>query len=184
MNLGDGRNSSLEKKTNLGGPSESVCAKHQVGYTPHSGVVKPLSLGYLELLKNSQAKLLIETPQLTIIPCTLANDGTALKPAIEFDAQLKENVGLKTPVDINYIKENPSPSRAHLKENIITEALVSSLTSLDNYCSLPVAVDYSTQSAGKNWSGNDQFIRGAHQNSPIVRILSEESAPSSSYYHF
>lgn len=108
---------------NLGGPSESVCAKHQAGYTPDSGVIKPLSLGHLELLKNSQAKLLIETPQLTIIPCALANDGTALKPAIEFDARLKENVGLKTPVDIKYIKENPTPSPAHLKENIITEAI-------------------------------------------------------------
>jgi len=93
---------------NLGGPSESVCAKHQAGYTPDSGVIKPLSLGHLELLKNSQAKRLIETPQLYIIPCALANDGTALslKRAIEFDARLKENVGLKTSVDIKYVKEN------------------------------------------------------------------------------
>ena len=32
-----------------------------------------------------------------------------------------------------------------LRENIVTEAIVSSLTSLDNFCSLPVAVDYTTQ---------------------------------------
>lgn len=49
---------------NLGGPSESVSAKHQVGYTPDSDVIKPLSSGHLELLKNSQAKRLIETPNL------------------------------------------------------------------------------------------------------------------------
>ena len=157
MNLRDGRKSQLEKKMNLGGPSESVFAKHQAGYTPDSGVIKPLSLGHLELLKNSQAKRLIETLQLTIIPCALANDGTALKPAIEFDARLKENVGLKTSVDIKYVKENPSPSPAHLKENIITEALVSSLTSLDNYCSLPVAVDYSTQSGKTGQAMNNLF---------------------------
>ena len=148
MNLGDGRNSHVtlsEKKMNLGGPSESVCAKHQAGYTPASGVIKPLSLGHMTLLKNSQAKPLIKTPNLTVIPCAFANDGTALKPAIEFDPRLKENIGLTTPVDLRYVLGNPCPSPDFLKENIVTEALVSSLTSLDNFCSLPVAVDYTPQ---------------------------------------
>lgn len=152
LNLGDGRHSHLNKETdkkiNLGGPSESLIQKSQAGYTPESGVIKPLSLGHIELLKNSEAKPLIETPNLLAIPCALANDGTALKPAIEFDARLKENVGLKFPVDLDYIKKNPTPSPEHLKENIITEAIVSSLTSLDNFCSLPVAVDH-TRKAGK-----------------------------------
>ncbi|KAJ7383334.1 hypothetical protein OS493_028882 [Desmophyllum pertusum] len=149
MNLGDGRNSHVnltDKKMNLGGPSESVCAKYQAGYTPESGVIKPLSLGHMELLKNSQAKSLIETPKLTVIPCALANDGTALKPAIEFDPRLKENIGLTTPIDIHYVQGNPSPSPDYLKDNIVTEAIVSSLTSLDNFCSLPVSVDYTKQS--------------------------------------
>jgi len=55
MNLGDGRNShgnSVERKMTLGGPSETVCAKYQAGYTPESGVIKPLSLGHIELLKT------------------------------------------------------------------------------------------------------------------------------------
>lgn len=150
MNLGDGRhshlNQELDKKMNLGGPSESLIQKSQTGYTSESGVIKPLSLGHIELLKNSEAKPLIETPNLLVSPCALANDGTALKPTIEFDARIKENVGLKFPVDLDYIKKNPKPSPEHLKENIVTEAIVSSLTSLDNFCSLPVAVDYATQS--------------------------------------
>ena len=149
MNLGDGRNSHAtlaERKMNLGGPSETVCAKYQAGYTPDSGIIKPLSLGHIELLKNSQAKTLIETSKLTVFPCALANDGTALKPAIEFDSRLKENVGLKTTVDIiYYVKANPSPSPEFLRENLVTEAIVSSLTSLDNFCSLPVAINYTTQ---------------------------------------
>lgn len=148
MNMGDGRNSHMQlmdKKMNLGGPSETVCAKYQARYT-ESGVIKPLSLGHIELLKNSQAKSLIKIPDLITFPCALGNDGTALKPAIEFDSRLKENVGLKIPVDINYLKANPSPSPDRLKENIVTEAIVSSLTSLDNFCCLPVAVDYVTQS--------------------------------------
>ena len=146
MNMGDGRNSHVrlsEKKMNLGGPSESVCAKYQAGYTPQSGVIKPLSLGHMALLKNSQAKPLIEMPNLTMIPCACANDGTALKPAIEFDSRLKENVGLTIPIDLLYVLKNPSPSPDFLKENIVTDAIVSSLTVL------PVAVNYTPQ-AGKS----------------------------------
>ena len=113
MNLGDGRNSHVnlsEKKMNLGGPSESVCAKYQAGYTPEPGVIKPLSLGHMTLLKNSQAKPLIQTPNLTVIPCAFGNDGTALKPAIEFDSRLKENIGVTTAVDLRYLqKTRPRP---------------------------------------------------------------------------
>ena len=178
MNLGDGRNSYLnlkDKKMNLGGPSESVCAKYQAGYTPESGVIQPLSLGHLELLKNSQAKLLIETPELIVIPCALANDETALKPAIEFDPLLKENIGLKKPVDIHYVHENPSPSPEYLKENIVTEAIVSSLTSLDNFCPLPEAVDYTTQS-GKSGEAMADLFR-EHVKTLQVCELCEQQAP-------
>ena len=80
---GDGQHSHLnqehEKKINLGGPSESLIEKCQAGYTTKSGAIKPLSLGHIELLKNSEAKPLIETPNLLEIPCALANDGTAAK---------------------------------------------------------------------------------------------------------
>ena len=55
-------------------------------------------------------------------------------------------MGLKFPVDLDYIKKNPKPCPGDLKENIITEVIVSSLTLLDNFSSVPVAVDYATQS--------------------------------------
>lgn len=55
-------------------------------------------------------------------------------------------MGLVFPVDLDYVKKNPTPSPDHLKENIVTEAIVSSLTSLDNFCSLPIAIDYTTKS--------------------------------------
>ena len=73
------------------------------------------------------------------------NDGTPLKPAIKLDSRLKENVGLKFKVDLAYVKEHPNPSADDLRVNMITEAAVSSLTTLDNKCSLPCAVDYATQ---------------------------------------
>lgn len=83
---------------------------------------------------------------LTVYPCCLANNGTAIKLAIEFDERLKENVGLKFNLDIDYIRRNPKPSADFLKENLVTEAIVSFLTSIDNKCSLPCAIEYSTKS--------------------------------------
>ena len=75
---------------------------------------------------------LIETSKIKVIPCALANDGIALKPAIKYDPRQKVNVGLTVPVDASFMKENPEPSPDFLKNNIITEALVSSVTTLDN----------------------------------------------------
>lgn len=51
---------------------------------------------------------IVDTSYLTVYPCCLANDGTAIKLAIEFDERLKENVGLKFNLDIDYIEETPS----------------------------------------------------------------------------
>lgn len=84
-------------------------------------------------------------------------------------------MGLKFKVDLDYIKKNPKPSPEHLKENIITEAIVSSLTSLDNFCSLPIAVDYATQSGKtgqtmtilRSTLRHYKLVRGAKRNHPI-----------------
>ena len=148
MNLGDGKDShrTKEKKMNLGGPSESVCRKYQAGYTPDPGVIKALSLAFIDLVKDDgETAPLLKSDNLEVTPCAFANDGTSLKPAIEFDSRLKENVGLKFKVDLAYIKEHTDRSADNLRNNIITEAIVSSLTTLDNKFSLPSAVDYATQ---------------------------------------
>lgn len=76
-----------------------------------------------------------------MVPCALANDGTALKPAIQFDPRTKRNVGLTVDVDYQFVQENPQPSPEFLSQHIITEALVSSITALDNSCSLPCAIE-------------------------------------------
>lgn len=152
MNLGEGRNSHHhnDKKLNLGGPSDKVRAKLQSGHTPDSGVIKSLSLANIKLME-SDATPITDNDKLLVIPCAVGNDGTALKPAIEFDSSLNENVGLDRKVDIQYVNANASPAPEDLKKGIITETVVSSVTSLDNTTSLPCAVDYVPR-AGK--SGN------------------------------
>lgn len=152
MNCKEGRGSHLntnnEKRMNLGGPSYKTCLKHQAGYTNEPGVWKPLSLGHLSLLQTFNPLPVLKTDELIAYPCCLANDGTALKPAIEFDERLKENVGLTRNLEIDFVKNNPKPTIAFLKDNLVTEAIVSSVTSLENKCSLPCAIEYSTK-AGK-----------------------------------
>ena len=107
-----------------------------------------LSLGHIKLLKNSEAKPLIKTLNLLVIPCALVNDGTALKPAIEFDAHFKENVGLTFPVDLKYIRRIRNQLPSISKKTILQRQLFLHLHPLDNFCYLPVAVDY-TRKAGK-----------------------------------
>ena len=162
MNRSEGRGSHLdpanEKLINLGGPSYKTCLKHQAGYTNEPGVWKPLSLGQLQLMQIFRCVSIIKTNYLTVYPCSLANDGTAIKPAIEFDERLKENVGLTFNLDIDYVRRNPNPSPDFLKENLVTEAIVSSVTSIDNKCSLPCAVEYSTKSGKTAQSCHNMFI--------------------------
>lgn len=56
MNLQDGKDShrkrTKEKEMNLGGPLESLYRKYQAGYTPHPGVIKVLSLAFIDLVKD------------------------------------------------------------------------------------------------------------------------------------
>ena len=77
-----------------------------------------------------------------------SNDGTALKPAVEYDLLSKTNDGLTTPVDYKFVKANTPPDPELLKGLIITEAVVGSVTTLDNRTSLPVLVEY-VPKAGK-----------------------------------
>ena len=88
---------------------------------------------------------LVETKSVKVIGIAMENDGTALKPGIQFDERMKRNVGLKQLTDLKFVKSNPSPTAEFLRENVITEANVSFVTTLCNTISMPVAVTYQTK---------------------------------------
>ena len=83
-----------ECRMNLGGPSEETCRKKQAGYTTASGVQLCLLSAFHQLSQQSNAKLLIDNAVLQVVPCAVANDGTALKPSIQFDARAKRTSDL------------------------------------------------------------------------------------------
>ena len=132
-------------RVNLGGPSETTCNKNRTALTTKSGVLKSLSLLQLKLLtKNTSnlAKALLPNDNLTVFPCWYSNDGTAIKAAVEYDSISKTNVGLTYRADSSFIKENSPPDPQMLYDKIVTEAVVGSITTIDNKMTLPVTMDY------------------------------------------
>eukprot|EP00795_Rhopilema_esculentum_P010575 gene10575-19310_t len=85
----------------LGGPSEETLRKKQAAYTIKSGVHRYL--------------------------IALGNDGTALKPAIQFDERTKSNVGLPSEINMQFVRDTPFVDSDTLQKELVCEALHSSL---------------------------------------------------------
>ena len=140
---------------NLGGPSATTRLKHQAGYTTKSGVNHPLSVCHYNLCQNDPSYI-IDNAVVSVIPIVLSNDGNQLKAAMEFDERLKRIIGLDFDVDLEYIKKNPIPSPSMLKEHLVVEVVISSLTTLDNKISVPCITEYVPKSGktGENLTKN------------------------------
>ena len=127
-------------KPNLGGPSDRTLTKHSSGYTTESGIISPLIRKFQDLAVHAE------------------NDGTALKPSLQFDPTQKKVVGLASGnIDIDYIKTNKDLTpdlTSHLKQNTATEATVTVLTNSPKTSSLAVGVGYHSQTGktGENLS--------------------------------
>ena len=95
----------------------------------------------------------------------MENDGTALKPRIQFDERMKRNVGLKQLTDLKFVKSSPSPTAEFLLENIITKANVSFIvTTLCNTISMPVAVSQ----GGQNGRGYERASTRTNKNCTVI----------------
>ncbi|KAJ7386116.1 hypothetical protein OS493_012460 [Desmophyllum pertusum] len=143
---------------NLGGPSKRTQDKKRGGYTTKSGVLKDLHLAFITLANENTSNVppFIETESVKVIGVAMENDGTPLKPGIQFDDRMKTNVGLKQEVDIKFVRDNPN--LRILRGNIITEANVSFITSLCNNLSMPIAVYYLTKSGKTGEDMKDFFL--------------------------
>ena len=145
MHLGDGRDIKDRKlsqcRMNFAGRSKETRRKKKSGHTTQSGMVKELSLAHYKLSTTDES-LLVSNELVDVIPCVLSNDGNPLKPAIEFDNHFKRNIGLDIVVDYDFTQKNPSPNPEFLKNHIVTEAVISSVTTLKNKTSMPTIAEY------------------------------------------
>lgn len=164
--LGSGRGGIKHVNTlsdfNLGGPSTHALRKCQAGFSTQSGVYSSLMNAFYQnaLLEKALVSPLFSSDTVHIIPCCLAADGTALKPGLEYDNTHHCVVGLTDSLNTDYIKANPIANNLHLKSQMVTEADVSFLTSLDNGASMPIGVHYLPKSFSVEQM-KDMFIETA-----------------------
>ena len=105
-------------------------------------------------------KPLVDAHVVKVIAAAMENDGTAsaLKPSIQFDEKQQVNVGLKMAADIEFVKSNPVPKSEFLKENVVTEANVTFLSTTDNGVAMPVAVTYKSKAGKTGVDMKEQFL--------------------------
>ena len=65
-------------------------------------------------------------------PYPYSKDGTAIKTAVEFDSVSKTNVGSTCSAESSFIKENSPPDSQIIYDEIVTEAVVGTITIIYN----------------------------------------------------
>ena len=152
-----GKKNPEDVKPNLGGPSRTTS-----GYTTQSGVIKRWLCTALELTSSSSrsdvVQPFVETPAVKSFAIALENDRTALKPSIQYDEQQQLNVGLQERVDFSFVKGKPNPTSEYLRSNVVTEANVSFISTLDNKVSMPVGVRFVPKSGKTGENMKKQFL--------------------------
>ena len=118
--------------------------KNSSGYTTKSGVIKPWLLAFQKMCSLGD-QTFVKNDTVSVTAVCLANDSTALKASIAFDERQGLNIGLINEVDTSFVNANPNPSPSYLRENVVTEANVTCLTTADNQTSMPVTVTYMTK---------------------------------------
>ena len=104
-------------------------------------------------------KPLISNSKHIVFACCYSNDGTVLKESVEFDPVTKRNIGLTVPVHLNFVKEHDPLDPKMLKELIMKEAVVGSITTLDNKVSIPVSEDYTTNTEKNGQNMEEMFMK-------------------------
>jgi hypothetical protein len=144
---------------NLGGPSDRTLTKHSGGYTTESGILSPLMKTFHDIVDKEESTV-VNCEVLKVVSVHAENDGTALKPGLQFDPTQKVVVGLANGnIKIDYIDNNKEKSpelTQYLKENIATEAVVTLLTNSPKTSFLSVGVSYHSQKGktGENLKEN------------------------------
>lgn len=179
---GMGRGGVLTTETmrpNLGGPSDRTLKKHSSGYTTESGIINPLLRTFHDLASKPDS-VIIDSQIVKVLSVHAENDGTALKPSLQFDTTPKKVVGLASAnLDINYVKAHKDPSpelTSHLKDNIATEATVTVLTNSPKTSTLAVGVGYHSRTGKTGENLTKKLIQEVTQLQSCMACLETNAA--------
>ena len=118
------------------------------------------------LLKKTDS-IILDTCAVRILSVHAENDGTALKPSLQFDQTQKKVVGLASGnVDIDYVKTNKDSTpelTSHLKKNIAMEATVMLLINSPKTKSLAVGVAYHSQTGTTGENLTEKLVQEVTQ---------------------
>jgi len=156
--------------------------KETSGYTTLGGTVKQWLVTGLELanaasLSSNGFVPLVDTPSLKSFAVALENDGTTIKPGIEYDEQQQINVGIQGRADLAFVKGNPNPTSEFLRSNVVTEANVSYLSTLDNEVNVPVGVRFVPKSGKTGENMKAQFLEDIVILPTSLRCLKDTKTP-------
>ena len=111
-------------------PSPSVLIfQNPSSYTVRSGIIRDFLACLLKVATNNSITMLVSNGSVVVIPVLHSHDGMGLKPG---DPLTKELVGTVYKIDVAFVKNHPKPKPQELTPNILRQANVSVLTSVDN----------------------------------------------------
>ena len=144
-NFRQGRDADFNlERFNLPLPDERTCRRHNTVFSTQPGINRELLLNMLLILKAESIEPLIENSKCILFGVNVGRDGIGLKPELSFDPVRKVLVGSTIQIDIDYVKNNPSPDLVLLKKSMIKDGDTIVVTDLTNRVSLPIGIDYST----------------------------------------
>ena len=106
--------------------------------------------------------------KLKLFAVSLQEDGVALKPGLNVDSHQAKIIGATAPIDLQFTRDNPSPTTEELKKILVKEGHCLCVETLDGKIAIPVGVHFLPSEV----SGEDQLEQSMSAVSCVQTCLS------------
>ena len=154
-------------------PGRTTRQKQSKGrYTTDSGIYWPLVQNFLSILSDPNSGIapifLDQESKLKLFAVSLQEDGVALKPGLNVDSHQAKIIGATAPIDLQFTRDNPSPTTEELKKILVKEGHCLCVETLDGKIAIPVGVHFLPSEV----SGEDQLEQSMSAVSCVQTCLS------------
>ena len=128
-------------------PGRTTRQKQSKGrYTTDSGIYWPLVQNFLSILSDPNSGIapifLDQESKLKLFAVSLQEDGVALKPGLNVDSHQAKIIGATARIDLQFTRDNPSPTTEELKKILVKEGHCLCVETLDGKIAIPVGVHF------------------------------------------
>ena len=154
-------------------PGRTTRQKQSKGrYTTDSGIYWPLVQNFLSILSDRNSGIapifLDQESNLKLFAVSLQEDGVALKPGLNVDSHQAKIIGATAPIDLQFTRDNPSPTAEELKKILVKEGHCLCVETLDGKIAIPVGDHFLPSEV----SGEDQLEQSMSAVSCVQTCLS------------